>query len=57
MVDANYLVEATLNGVGQTDLDAKCLGVTTRSAAGFSVECETEGATHDVDLVIVGLAA
>lgn len=57
MADALYLAEATLNGVGQANLAAKCLGITSRTAAGFSVECETAAAAHDVDVVIVGAAA
>jgi hypothetical protein len=57
MADDQYLVQATLNGVGQANLAAKCLGITSRTAAGFSVECETAAAAHDVDLVIVGVEA
>jgi len=57
MADALYLVQATLDGVAQGNLAAKCLSVTSRSAAGFQVECETAAATHDVDLVIIGVAA
>jgi hypothetical protein len=57
MADADYLVLATLDGVAQANLAAKCLGITSKATTGFQVECETAAATHDVDVLIVGVAA
>ena len=57
MANGDYMVLATLNGVAQTNLAAKCLSITNRTAAGFSVECETVAAEHGVDVLVLGVAA
>ncbi|MHB8867438.1 MAG: hypothetical protein ACYC6T_08025 [Thermoleophilia bacterium] len=57
MGDALYQALACLNGTAAASLGATGLSVTTRTAAGFSVECETTAATEDVDLLIVGVPA
>jgi hypothetical protein len=56
MADANYLLGLTLNGVAQANLSGKGLSYTSKTAAGFDIECETAAATHDVDVVVVGVA-
>jgi hypothetical protein len=57
MADAAYFVAATLNGVAAASLGATGLSITSRTAAGFNVECETTSSTAAVDLIIAGTAA
>jgi hypothetical protein len=57
MADDEYFVTATLNGVARASLGATGLSITTRTTAGFSVECETAASTAAVDVIIVGTAA
>lgn len=57
MADANYIAVVSLDGTAQASLASKNVSITNKSASGFTIECETAGATDYVDVIIVGEAA
>lgn len=57
MADADYLVQATVDGTAGGSLGGMCVGVNTRTATGFELECETAASEAYVALLITGVAA
>ena len=57
MDDTDYLVQVTVDGTVGGSLGAMCVGVNTRTATGFELECETAASEAYVSLLITGVAA
>jgi len=54
MADALFAVVASPVAVAQGDLPAETIGITSQSATGFVLDCETAASVNDVHVIIVG---
>jgi hypothetical protein len=57
MADDDYLVALALTGVNAAGIAGDSVSTNTKTTAGFLIESETTGATHDVDVLVFGLPA